>query len=367
MMNRTFRDRVEAGRLLARKLVSYAGRPDGLVLALPRGGVPVGFEVAHALRLPFDVLIVRKLGVPGHEELAMGAIASGGALFRNEAVLASLQVDPREFEAALHRESAEVLRRERMYRGNRPPVQFEGKTVILVDDGIATGSTVRAAVRALTAGRPAAIVVAAPVIAAGTARALEDDANAIVAVMGPADLMAIGQYYADFRQTTDDEVRDLLGRCTTGAGCPEPEKPRSGRSRVCLLRARRRPRVPASWAWHYRTLIALRDHLRSEQGDRARDPCDAMEPPSLHGADLADELYDRELAAALPAAPAVALAEVDAALRRIEDGTYGLCEATGRRIAPAQLQAKPWCRRAAARNGPRAGRKRATFHATNKG
>lgn len=357
-MNRIFRDRVEAGRLLARQLERLAGRPDALVLALPRGGVPVGFEVAHALRLPLDVLIVRKLGVPGHQELAMGAIASGETVFRNESVIASFQVTLREMQLVIARETAELRRREQMYRGERPPVRLEGKTVIVVDDGIATGATMRAAVRALAAGRPAAVVVAAPVIAADTVRELAQEADEVVAVMTPDDLMAIGQYYADFRQTTDDEVRALLGRCTTEHGCPEPRKTKA-RPRTAPGRAvKRAVRVPSRWAWHFRTLIALRDHLLTGRGERMREPCDAMEPPSLHGADAMDELYDRDLARALTANPDEALEEIDAAIQRIEKGTYGICEATGRAIARDALRARPWRRFAPENPAPATGRKK---------
>jgi putative phosphoribosyl transferase len=214
-MNRIFHDRTDAGRILAARLTHFARRPEVLVLALPRGGVPVGFEVAQKIGVPLDVLVVRKLGVPGNLELAMGAIASGGALYRNEPVIAAWSVTPREFKRAVERETAELARREAAYRGERPPAEVAGRMVILVDDGIATGSTMRAAIHALASRRPAGIVVAAPVIAAQTVAELAPWVNEVVTALAPDELMAIGQFYADFRQTTDDEVRALLARAKT--------------------------------------------------------------------------------------------------------------------------------------------------------
>ncbi|WP_414662928.1 phosphoribosyltransferase family protein [Horticoccus sp. 23ND18S-11] len=346
----TFRDRVEAGRLLAAKLSAYAGRPNALVLALPRGGVPVGFEVAHALQLPLEVLVVRKLGVPGHEELAMGAIASGGMLYRNERVLASFHVTPAALASALQHETAELERREHLFRGSRPPLQVKGRTLIVVDDGIATGSTMRAALQALATGEPAAVVVAAPVIAADTARDLQEDAGKVVAVLTPDNLNAIGQFYADFQPTSDTEVKRLLAACTTAGGCPAA-KPRRPKTRAPAHAGAARS-VPPQWAWHFRTLLALRNHLLCGGGDRLRDPGEAMEPPSVHGVDLMDELYDRELGAALPRRTDEAVVEVEAALQRMEQGTYGICAVTGRPIPPAELRALPW-RRTAASPRPR--------------
>ena len=210
-----FRDRAEAGRILAEKLVVYAGRPDVLVLALPRGGVPVAFEVARALDVPLDVFVVRKLGVPGHEELAMGAIASGGVRVLNEDVI---QVCPplRVIEAVTARELEELGRRERSYRGDRPALQVRGRTVILVDDGLATGSTMRAAIKALRRLGPDRIVVAVPTAAPSTCAELGLEADECICCITPDPFYAVGVWYEDFSQTTDREVRDLLKRATVG-------------------------------------------------------------------------------------------------------------------------------------------------------
>jgi putative phosphoribosyl transferase len=213
-MKQRFRHRVEAGRLLADKLGAYAGRDDVLILALPRGGVPVGFEVARQLKAPLDVLIVRKLGVPGHEELAMGAITIGGVEYREESVIASLHIPPASIAEVVRRERAELARREHAYRGDRPFPQLAGRTVIVVDDGIATGSTMRAAVRALQTKRPAAIIVASPVASESAILALQSEVDAVVTLLIPEDFFAIGQFYDDFSQTTDEEVKALLARTT---------------------------------------------------------------------------------------------------------------------------------------------------------
>lgn len=211
-MKQRFRHRVEAGRLLADKLGAYAGRDDVLILALPRGGVPVGFEVARQLKAPLDVLIVRKLGVPGHEELAMGAITIGGVEYREESVIASLHIPPASIAEVVRRERAELARREHAYRGDRPFPQLAGRTVIVVDDGIATGSTMRAAVRALQTKRPAAIIVASPVASESAILTLQSEVDAVVTLLIPEDFFAIGQFYDDFSQTTDEEVKSLLVR-----------------------------------------------------------------------------------------------------------------------------------------------------------
>jgi len=217
-MKLRFRQRSEAGALLAAKLGAYAGRDDVIVLALPRGGVPVGFEVARQLKAPLDVLVVRKLGVPGHEELAMGAIAAGGIEYRDESVVASLGVPPARYAGVVRRERAELARRERAYRGARPFPPLEGRTVIVVDDGIATGSTMRAAARALRTKHPAAIIVASPVAAESALQALAPDVTAVVTLLIPEDFFAIGQFYDDFSQTSDEEVRNLLSRAAPGTG-----------------------------------------------------------------------------------------------------------------------------------------------------
>ncbi|MBI5774264.1 MAG: phosphoribosyltransferase [Verrucomicrobia bacterium] len=209
-MTSSFRNRVEAGRALAKKLARYTHRPDVLILALPRGGVPVGREVARALHAPLDVFLVRKLGVPGHEELAMGAIATGGVQVLNEEVVKSLNIPNHAIAAAAAREQRELERRERAYRGNRPAPSVAGRTVIVIDDGIATGSTMLAAVEALRRQRPARIVIATPVAARDTAAKLGRVADEFIAVLTPVDFSGVGQWYDDFSQTTDEEVRLCL-------------------------------------------------------------------------------------------------------------------------------------------------------------
>ena len=206
-----FRDRRDAGRLLASLLGPYgSGRSDPLVLALPRGGVPVAFEVARALDAPLDVFLVRKLGLPGHEEVAMGAIATGGVRVLNDELVSALHIRPEVIDAATALEGVELRRREEAYRGGAPLPDVQGRTVILVDDGVATGSSVLAAVQALRAQQPERIVVAAPVIAAQTRDLLLDYADDVVSVIAPFRLDGVGRWYADFEQTTDDEVRALL-------------------------------------------------------------------------------------------------------------------------------------------------------------
>lgn len=214
-----FRNRVEAGQMLAKRLAKYVNRPEVLVLALPRGGVPVGFEVAQALNAPLDVFVVRKLGVPGHEELAMGAIASGGVRVLNGSVVEGLNIPDDLIDAVAAQESQELERRERAYRDDRSAPDVQGRTVILVDDGIATGSTMKAAVEALRQLEAGRIVVAAPTAALSTVREMRGDVDELVAVMTPADFMGVGQWYEDFSQTTDEEVRELLER---GSKSPNP-------------------------------------------------------------------------------------------------------------------------------------------------
>lgn len=211
-MTMPFQNRIEAGQLLARRLSRYANRPDVLVLALPRGGVPVGYAVARALNLPLDVFVVRKLGVPGHEELAMGAIASGGTRVLNKEVVVGLGIPDEIIDAVTAREVQELNRRDRAYRGTRPAPEVQGRTIILVDDGIATGSTMRAAVEALRRLKASRIVMAAPTVALSTAGELRPVADELVAVMTPADFVGVGQWYVDFSQTEDEEVRELLGK-----------------------------------------------------------------------------------------------------------------------------------------------------------
>jgi len=213
---RPFRDRYEAGRQLATKLSAYAERPGVVVFALPRGGVPVAFEVARALDAPLDVFLVRKLGVPGHEELALGAIASGGVRVLNAEVVRALDITPDTIEAVTTRETEELARRERAYRGDRPSPEIAGRTLILVDDGLATGASMRAAVAALRAEAAARIVVAVPVAAPETCDAFRADVDEIVCARTPEPFYAVGLWYTDFAQTTDAEVHDLLARAWQG-------------------------------------------------------------------------------------------------------------------------------------------------------
>jgi putative phosphoribosyl transferase len=207
-----FRNRREAGRALAERMAPYAKRPDVLVLALPRGGVPVAYEVARALDAPLDVFLVRKLGVPGHEEYALGAIASGGVRVMNEDLVRALRLPATAIDAMAAREQQELERRERLYRGDRPPPDVRGRTVILVDDGLATGATMLAAVHALRKQGAARIVVAVPVASPDTCNALRLEVDDIVCAVTPEPFHAVGLWYEDFSQTTDEEVRDLLTR-----------------------------------------------------------------------------------------------------------------------------------------------------------
>jgi predicted phosphoribosyltransferase len=214
-MNR-FVDRREAGRALARRLGDYSGRPDVRVLALPRGGVPVAFEVARALRAPLDVLLVRKLGVPGQEELAMGAIATGGGVLLNDEVVQALGLPDEVIEAVAAAERQELRRREHLYRDGRPAPDVRGKTVILVDDGLATGTSMRAALRALRRQGPGWLVVAVPVGAVETCEELHGEADEVICARAPYPFYSVGQWYEDFRQTSDEEVHNLLAQAADG-------------------------------------------------------------------------------------------------------------------------------------------------------
>ncbi len=214
MQRSPYCDRRDAGRFLAERLAGYASRPDVLVLALPRGGVPVAYEVALALGAPLDVFLVRKLGVPGHEELAMGALATGGVRLINANVVNDLGISPEVLDRVTATERAELERREREYRGNRPAPEVRGRTVLLVDDGLATGASMRAAVAALRQRQPARIVVAVPVAARSTCEKFQKEVDEIVCAWMPDPFHAVGLWYMDFSQTTDDEVRDLLRRAT---------------------------------------------------------------------------------------------------------------------------------------------------------
>lgn len=205
-----FTDRRDAGKKLAQRLAAYEGQPGVIVLALPRGGVPVAYEVASALKAPLDVFLVRKLGVPGHEELAMGAIASGGVLVLNETVVAALQIPQAVIDAIARQERQELERRERAYRDDRPSPQIRGQTAILVDDGLATGSSMRAAVVGLRAQEPARIVIAVPTAAPETCESLEAEADEVICATTPQPFYGVGMWYEDFSQTSDEEVRMLL-------------------------------------------------------------------------------------------------------------------------------------------------------------
>ena len=207
-----FSDRADAGRQLAAQLGDYTGRPDVLVLALPRGGVPVGYEVARALAAPLDVLLVRKLGVPGHEELAMGAVASGGVRVLNPDVVDSLGIPAPLIDEVAAREQGELERRELAYRDGRRAPDVCGRTVILVDDGLATGSTMRAAAKAVRQQQPQRLVVGVPVASPQTCDEFRDEVDEIVCAITPEPFYAVGVWYHDFSQTTDDEVRALLAR-----------------------------------------------------------------------------------------------------------------------------------------------------------
>jgi predicted phosphoribosyltransferase len=216
-MYQGFENRREAGILLARKLSNYAGRTDTIVLALPRGGVPVAYEIATALNLPLDVLVVRKLGAPGHEEFALGAIAPGGVCLVDQESVKTLHVTKAELDAIVEREQFELQRRERLYRGARPVFDIRGKTVIVVDDGLATGLTMRAAVAAIRKLGPKEIVVGVPVCAPVSCQELQKGVDVwCVCVHAPETFYAVGLWYKDFRQTSDQEVQSLLARADAG-------------------------------------------------------------------------------------------------------------------------------------------------------
>jgi len=207
-----FNDRTDAGRRLAKRLSEYANRPDVLILALPRGGVPVAFEVAKALNVKMDVFIVRKLGVPGNEELAMGAIASDNIRVLNEDIVRSFQIPQKVINEVAANELRELERRERLYRGNRPKPNISGSTVILIDDGLATGATMRAAVAAVKTKNPAKVVIAVPTAAPDTCSAFGKEVDEVICVATPEPFYGVGAWYEDFSQTTDKEVCELLGR-----------------------------------------------------------------------------------------------------------------------------------------------------------
>jgi predicted phosphoribosyltransferase len=219
-----FADRRQAGQKLAAKLAAYANRADVLVLALPRGGVPVAYEVARALRAPLDVFLVRKLGLPGQEELAMGAIASGGMRVLNEDVTTQIDVPDSVIDAVVQREQQELERRERLYRGGRPAPNVEGCSVILVDDGLATGSSMRAAAMALRRMQPAKLVIAVPVAAPETCDEIRREADEVICAATPEPFVAVGVWYSDFSQISDEEVCALLEQAASEqpSSAPDP-------------------------------------------------------------------------------------------------------------------------------------------------
>jgi len=222
MTTERFRDRREAGRLLAAKLAAYANRPDVIVLALPRGGVPVAYEVARALGAPLDVFVVRKLGVPGYEELAMGAVATGDIRVLNDQIVRELRIPDYVIDRVAAEEGEELARRERAYRGGGPPLEVHGRTVILVDDGLATGATMRAAVKALRQHEPTRIVVAVPTASPQTCEELKAEVDEVVCAITPEPFHAVGYWYEDFTQTTDQEVRELLAHPEEVPATPGP-------------------------------------------------------------------------------------------------------------------------------------------------
>jgi predicted phosphoribosyltransferase len=205
-----FHDRKQGGALLAKELRHYANHPNTIVIALPRGGVVTGAAIADALSLPLDVLVVRKLGTPGHPELAMGAVGRGGVRVLNDEVVRALRISPRVIEAAAEREEAEAERREAIFRSGRPPLAVAGKTIIIADDGLATGSTMLAAIECLKAQKPARIVVAVPVAPPDTCRTLRPEVDELVCLSTPSDFMAVGEWYDEFAQVADEAVVDLL-------------------------------------------------------------------------------------------------------------------------------------------------------------
>ena len=213
-----FDDRRDAGVALAAELTRYRGRDDVVILALPRGGVPVAYEVARSLGAPLDVMIVRKLGVPGQEELALGALASGGLRVLNHGIIRALGIDEDDIEAVARREQHEIERRERAYRGDRPPPELAGRVVIVIDDGIATGATMRAAVAALRQREPARLIVAVPTAASDSCDRLRHEADEVVCLATPEPYIAVGRWYRHFDQTSDGEVRELLAKAARPAG-----------------------------------------------------------------------------------------------------------------------------------------------------
>lgn len=233
-MERRFKDRTEGGRELAQALLPYKNNPDLLILALPRGGVPVAYEVARSLQAPLDVFIVRKLGVPGHEELAMGAIASGGQVVMNEEVESLLHISPEKIREIVKRENATIEAREKAYHKGESALPIEGKTIILIDDGLATGSTMQVAIKAIKDKNPKRIVVAVPVAPPDTCQTISEMVDELICLRQPSPFHAVGLWYADFDQTTDEEVSDLLERAKSFRLRPAIDQSRDGRPEATL-------------------------------------------------------------------------------------------------------------------------------------
>lgn len=222
-MIKKFENRADAGQALAKVLSFYKDKPNVVILALPRGGVPVAYEVATALSLPLDVWLVRKLGIPGHEEFAMGAIAEGGVRYLNTAQISQLQISEEQFDTVLKKEEAELARRSQLYRGDRKPADLKNKTVILIDDGMATGSSMHAAIESLSRTEAARIVVAVPVGARATCLELDRIVDDMICLITPEPFFGVGQWYTDFTQTSDQEVRSLLTRANTPDNKERPD------------------------------------------------------------------------------------------------------------------------------------------------
>lgn len=218
-----FENRVQAGQQLAKKLGAYAGRTDVVVLGIPRGGVPVAFEIARALRAPLDIFLSRKLGVPGQEELAFGALASGGVRVLDRDLIRELNLSKEEIDRIAETVKKELERRERVYRGDRPPIKIEGKVTLLIDDGIATGSSMRAGIKALRQMKPSRLVVAVPVAPLHTCKRMKSEVDEFVCVYTPELFYAIGQFYEDFSQISDEEVTELLHRAAQSVNSSRPD------------------------------------------------------------------------------------------------------------------------------------------------
>ncbi|MBL8151699.1 MAG: TraR/DksA C4-type zinc finger protein [Blastocatellia bacterium] len=315
-MFKKFQNRIDAGRQLALSLMAYKDRSDVVVLALPRGGVPVAFEIAKALNAPLDLFIVRKLGVPDQSELAMGAIATGGVLVLNDYVVKSLQIPVQKIKEVVMEEHRELERREKLYRGNRPTPNLQNKVVLLVDDGIATGSTMRAAIKGLKLHSPACIVVATPTAPPPVCRQLQAEVDEVVCLITPEPFSAVGFWYEDFSQTTDDEVRALLKEAA------------SGQQNIAYLDA-----IAAQLQSEKEKLHNSASYARSLPTDELTDGW--QERDSAAERELRDIEYSKLSAMQLR------LRQLDEAQERLKAGTYGLCTECGKEINPKRLALDP--------------------------